>query len=261
VTADLEEELRAALAAKADTFTVSPDAWQRTQRRRATRSPARRWAAPLAVAAATMTVATTALLMSGGRPATPPTTTPRTPARPPQATPSAPPRFLLTTDPPLGKIARMASPYGPGRTAFFWAGWGVVDSAHRKAKTVCDSTVAGMAQGGGCEEYRPLPPTTIAAMDGGDRWLAREADPRFDRDPAAYYPSNFGQAQAQVDKVTVVLPDGRRLPGAITSVEHLSDKFWWVVLPPERLTHVTILFADAKGRQLAALHETLIYVK
>jgi hypothetical protein len=260
VTVDLEDKLRAALAAKAETFTVSPDAWQKTRRRRAARSPLRRWAAPLAVAAATVTAATTTLLVGGGKPATHPATTPLT-RHPPQATPTGPPRFLLTTDPPLGKIARLAAPYGPERTTYYWAGWGEVDSAHRKAKTVCVTTGNGKDQAGGCAEYRPLPSARTAKMDGGDLWLASDIDPRFVRDPADHYPIGFGQAQAQVDKVTVVLPDGRRLPGAITSVEHLSDKFWWVVLPPERLPYVTILFADATGHQLAELHETLKYVK
>ena len=49
------------------------------------------------------------------------------------------------------------------------------------------------------------------------------------------------------------------LPGAITSVEGLPDKFWWVVLLPERPPYVTILFTDATGRRLVELHEVTKY--
>lgn len=72
MTLDLEDKLRAAMAAKAETVTVSPDAWQKTHVRPVARRAVRRWAAPLAVAAAMAAAASTALVVGGGHTTTPP---------------------------------------------------------------------------------------------------------------------------------------------------------------------------------------------
>jgi hypothetical protein len=253
----LEDRLRAALQAHAETFAAHPDAWRRLQARRragAGRRLFRRWPTwlgPAAAAAAVFGVVAVAAAVTGGfgaHPAgSPGTPAPRATARPnPWA--HLPPEFsrdafglvqqVPLTSPPL----KLSVPSAGSVTTYFWLG-------HAGTAVWSDQIIPGLAL---CHDATY--PTQGASGDC-------IALPRLGAGQFAVTISNdglpgtgkvlSGVAAARVTSVTAVLPDGRAFAGAVGTLPGVGEKAWIVDYP--HASGVRLVFRDAAGREAGRL--------
>ncbi|MEV4065768.1 hypothetical protein [Nonomuraea dietziae] len=210
---DLEERLRAALDARAQTYETSPTAWLRVQERR--RGPLRRWEVVLVA----LPVALVALLVpvlfggfQGGQVMTGP---------PPKPTPVG--QALVIDNPAENRPMRL---------------WLARD--HEGALVFCRAVqYAGGASSDGCG-------STFVNRESEAAWLEGSTESVPPREKVLAY----GAARANVAKVTAVTKDGKRLDGALYRPSGAPLQIWTVAYPStERIGRYE--FAAADGAVLA----------
>jgi hypothetical protein len=254
----LEDRLRTALRSRAESFPVDPGAWQEVQRR-AERSPrgarprppaglARGKFAVPAVAAAAVTALILAIAWMVGPFGLKPAAGPSGPAAAALKPPKPPGRsdYLVKLVPPSSPIIRLRLAVGRQTTwTFFWVGhtWQglelcaetykpAVIPAGRRAGTI------SFAGGGACEPRPSL----------------RRGEPVHSVLWGSEYPGPLtwvGVAASSVRSVLVVLPDGRRFPGALGTGRGFPYQVWVVGYPFSHVAGLT--FFDASGHAVAHL--------
>jgi hypothetical protein len=262
----LEDRLRVALEAKAQTFSASPDAWQRIAardqepgrpdgagRRFRQRGTRLRFAMPAVAAAAMVAVVlgATALVHgfsgTGGRTGTPRSSASGT-ATPAPGThlPPEPPSGMLAPDPPISAIIGLK----PARHAetWFWIGtpsplyWFPMIAA---GPQLCHAT-ADTQDGDSTGYCWPLPRLSAA----------RPAVVLSKDDNFPYYGSVFlsGAAEPGVTSVTAVLPDGQRSAGAVGTGRGFPVRAWTLAIAVPALPDGTkLVFAGPSGQVITTL--------
>jgi hypothetical protein len=255
----LEDRLRAALDAHAETFSASPDAWQRIGARRNRRGRTRRRALlitrrapfllPVAAAAAVVAVILGATTVGHGLAGTKPASTSRTPA--PSATTrkpvpllpgeTGPAGQLLATDPPVSAIIEMTVT----RNVKTWAWIGEQSPLYwnpyiTTGPQACHWTTS-VTTGEGSGDCWPMPtigPAHPAFVISGDT-------------VGIGHPVLSGVAEKDVTTVTAVFPDGQRFPGVIGTGRGFPVKAWSVTCPVVKGTK--LIFGGAAGQTLGTL--------
>jgi hypothetical protein len=235
MSGDLEDRLRAALRTRAEDFTTSPDAWEQTAARASRRSgrPGLRMEAgrgarrgltrftPLAAAAAVLAVilAAAGLAATGDlRAVLPGSARASLPQEPP--TPfsrQAPRRGRFLMEQRCDAKARVSAVVSFGETT---AWFGRIKGS--TAWYLCDRT-----RNGGGAALATLSRGVLASYFGGP------------------WPPFTGIAVTSVTSVTAVLPDGRRIPGAVRFGHGFPFAVWWANYPPGE--SATLVFRDAAG--------------
>jgi hypothetical protein len=253
---DLEDHVRTALRARAEDFTASPDAWERTvaragrpqaaesRRSRVPEGMARHASAsfaPLAAAAVVVAIAVAIATLgsfagrsggpadghSGGLPhhATPP----------PGIDASRPPPRM----PPGTVEVKQTYPGQVGWTGFWPGGEGMAGQIC--AETVLESTgshatIEGL-YGRHCGRAG-LPHGQLVSWLGADFVTLNGSD-------------SLGFAARQVASVTAVLPGGGQVRGVVASGSSLPFKVWVVSYGTWHAAHTTLVFRDAAGHEVA----------
>jgi len=249
-TNPIEERLRDALAAHAESFSASPDAWTRIRDRSSRRSRPRwmRHAQFLIPAAAAVTVVAVALgaaaLAHGfsGRagPAAPAASATPTPApsRIGRHLPTAWDSGMLATDPSASAIISLD--VAADARNWFWIGtprpqyWLPFIETSRD---FCYWAATAIRGSGACWPMPVLPPSHLAVVLHSDN-------------PAGSL-SLSGAAAPEVTSVTSVLPDGRTFAGKVGTGHGFPLKAWAVNSPAVKGTR--LVFRDAAGHVVASL--------
>ncbi|GGS52849.1 hypothetical protein GCM10010156_09440 [Planobispora rosea] len=228
---ELEDRLRAALEARAQTFTAASGAWLGVrERRRGARLRRVALLAVPAVAASLALVLGTGLV--GGGDGDGDGTTVATFAE------GAGPLLeqALRRDPPAGEVLTVPGGTGLSHVWFSAAPGG-------RGSRLC-ALPAGRGQGRAhwCNVLAPLGPERFAALVGGTGGgFSSGADLTL-----------YGVAADAVTAVTAVTEDGRSLPGAVLRREGVQAPVW-VVRYPGAVKIAAFAFADERGRTLQRL--------
>jgi hypothetical protein len=254
----LEERLRAALDAKADTFSASPDAWQQidAKDRRGSGRPARRGIrqltrrSPLLLPAAAAAVVTAAVLgatavahgfagsAAHGGATVPPSTTAH---QPPPAAVAGAISGMLAADPAVSAIIKLN--LRPGVTNWAWIGspspqyW---NSYITSGPQFCHF-VTSSSSGAGSGDCWPMPslspadPAKVTSRDTADIGS----------------PILSGVAEPDVSSVTAVFPDGQRFRGVLGKGRGFPVQAWSVICPAVKGTK--LIFTGPAGQTLATL--------
>ncbi|MEV4249819.1 hypothetical protein AB0J63_41195 [Streptosporangium canum] len=226
---DLEERLRAALDARAGTYTAAPDAWPGVRRRTRGRR-LRRWAALVPVTAAVAAAAwfaaglpgedggdTTAASVSGFEKA-------------------------LQDNPAVGEVLLIPHPEFPDVPIRAWY------SRRGKAGplTFCraqQATRAGDVMTG-CTAAEPMDGEEAGRIGGGTATIPLPSEVIV-----------FGPAKDSVHSVKATFRDGRTFPGTVMRARGMPSPVWVVRFPGDLsgLPLVTYDFADERGRTLQRL--------
>jgi hypothetical protein len=235
---DLEERLRAALDARAGTYTAAPDAWPGMRRRTRGRR-LRRWAALLPVTAA---VAAAAWFAAG------------LPAGDGGDTTAASVRGLeqlfekaLQDYPPIGEVLTIPHPESPAVPIRVWYSRGGQAGPLRfcRAQQTTDA-------GGGA--------TICTFVEQWDREEAGRIGGGNGGIPAPTELVVFGAAKQSVSSVTVTLRDGRSFPGTVMRGRGMPLPVWTVRFPGDSLgtpPSVSYTFADEGGKPLQRLNDVI----
>ncbi|MBV9855525.1 MAG: hypothetical protein JOY82_13580 [Streptosporangiaceae bacterium] len=274
---DLEDRLRVALRERAEDFTASPGAWERTvdrawgpraaeprgrpvQGRLAGGRPVRgslgRLApasfAPLAAAAAVVTIAVAlgAVTHLTGRNRGPASGLSAHAGGSGSAAGVTTPRPLglgssfLQWMPPSTAVILVTQPYG-GQTIStdFWFVRGT--NADQMCAYTVSSRLASQRADTGATKAVPGIRCGYVALNRGHfaSWLGGN-------ELAMSVCQGVGIAAWQVVSVTAVLPGGRQVPGVVTSGRGFRYKAWTVAYPQKDAGHTTLVFRDAAGHEL-----------
>jgi hypothetical protein len=268
----LEDRLRGSLEAHAQTFSASPDAWQRINARGSARTrrgagrlggghsgghSGRRWAGrtqlllPVAAAVAVVAVIAGATTLghgfagsvpagSGERGRTAPSQAERRPGLG-HGRQTGPAGELLVLDPPISAIIRLG--VTGGVTAWAWVGrpnpqyWFPYIAT---SPQLCHWIAASNGSGSG--DCWPMP--SLSAAHPADVTDNNEA-------VGIGRPVISGVAELDVTSVTAVFPDGQRFAAAIGTGQGFPVKAWSVACP--RVNGTKLIFAGAAGQVLATL--------
>jgi len=260
MTEPIEDRLKDALESHAETFTASPDAWQRMAARAARSAGARTgWLArhsafviPAAAAAVVLAVTLGAVTLARGitstaRPAV------RTSTAKPAPGPSAP-NPLLPEYPPISPFVTFGD--APRVTTTLWVAdvsplyW---QSRPAAGPQLCHLTsTQDYGGGGGCW---PLPATSAATpavvLSYDDHLPGIRSG---NRKVASVRPVLSGVAEPAAASVTAQLPDGQRIRGKITAIGGFPVKVWAVDGSLPKGT--TLVFAGASGQLLTQIAAT-----
>ncbi|MEU4544565.1 hypothetical protein [Nonomuraea dietziae] len=210
---DLEERLRAALDARAQTYETSPTAWLRVQERR--RGPLRRWGAVLVALPVALVALLVPVLLGGFQEG--------------QVTTGPPPKPT-----PVGQAVVIDNP-AENRPMRLWFA-----RNHEGALVFCrDIQYAGGAGTSGCGN-------DLARHAGEAAWREGSTESVPPREKVLAY----GAARANVAKVTAVTKDGKRLDGALYRPSGAPLQAWTVThTSTQRIGHYE--FAGADGSVLS----------
>ncbi|GAA3466906.1 hypothetical protein [Nonomuraea roseola] len=210
---DLEERLRAALDARAQTYETSPTAWLRVQERR--RGPLRRWGVVLVALPVALVALLVPVLLGGFQDR--------------QVTMGPPPKPT-----PVGQALVIDNP-AENRPMRLWFA-----RNHEGALVFCrDIQYAGGAGTSGCGD-------DLARHEGDAAWREGSTESVPPRENVLVY----GAARENVAKVTAVTKDGKRLDGALYRPSGAPLQAWTVTHPStQRIGHYE--FAGADGSVLA----------
>jgi hypothetical protein len=253
----LEGRLRAALDAKAETFSASPDAWQQidAKGRRGSGRPTRRGIrqltrrSPLLLPAVAAAVVAAVVLgatavahgfagsAARGSATVPPSTTTH---RLPPAVLTGPPSQLLATDPPVSAIIKLG--LRRGVTNWAWIGtpspryWNsYITTGPQFCHFVTSSSGAGS---GDCWPMPSLSPADPAKVISNDT-------------VGIGSPILSGVAEPDVSSVTAVFPDGQRFRAVMGKGRGFPVQAWSVICPAVNGTK--LIFTGAAGQTLATL--------
>ncbi|HEX6523346.1 MAG TPA: hypothetical protein VF070_25600 [Streptosporangiaceae bacterium] len=249
-THPVEERLRDALAAHAESFSASPDAWTRIRDRSSRRSrPRQMWHAPYLIpAAAAVTVVAVALgatVLAHGfsgqgstaAPAGSATATPG-PSRVGRRLPTGPAPQLLVTDPPASPIISLD--VAADAKDWFWIGTPSPQYWLRYIGTSHDFCQWAATAYGGSGACWPMP-----ALNPSHPAVVLHNDDRAGR------LSLSGAVAPEITSVTSVLPDGRTFAGKVGTGRGFPLKAWAVGSPAVKGTR--LVFGDAAGHVVANL--------
>jgi hypothetical protein len=270
MTDAFEDRVRNTLAAHAQSFLISPDAWDRT-RVRAARTAAGRWRRPWrllrqrqlllpALAAAVVVAVVVAATATAHSFAGTSGSTPGSSAKGSGTTPAA-----GRCDPPIALPASMFNQILPSSQVlclkvsegaqqgylFFQAGpdnplnwlpW--VPAGLQYCYAIEDAAGDQGIIGDDCWQLPGLRYGQLANVTIADGWppLARLSLPE---------PLLAGFAGQQVRSVSAVLPDGRTYQGTVEAGRGFPDKIWAVLYPGVK--GARLVFKDAAGRQVTSL--------
>ena len=267
----LEDRVRGALRAHAETFSADPDAWARLQDRSRARRRRRggpRWPAfsrflvPAAAAAAVVAIAVAAAAAgnvfgragsassngSAARPRSSSTPGPGAIESPfgPYSS-SGPASEMLTEDPPASAVIGLAIERAEGNAnravAYFWIGFA---SSHiwrdqiAEGPQFCNDTV-NVTNGESSGFCSPLPqfgPGHLASVTANTNVGSGQT-------------ILVGAAAPQVTSVAAVLPGGQSFPGVVKTGSGFLDRAWTVGYPSAR--GVRLVFRDSSGAEVASL--------
>ncbi|GGP83074.1 hypothetical protein [Streptosporangium pseudovulgare] len=222
---DLEERLRAALDARAETYGTAPDAYAETvSRARGTRR--RRLAlVPVAAAVAAVTAVAVFLGAGGGSGAGIATGAVEEPG---------PYRRSITENPPVGEPVTVRDP-AENRPVIMWFSGGTAPGGLR----FCDLVQqASGGTSGGCSKVPPA---------GHEHENAWRLDPFHSRWPRRPVELGYGAARPAVTRVEAVTGDGARIPGTVHRPGGAPLAVWTVSFPAD--AGVTRFeFLDGDGR-------------
>jgi hypothetical protein len=245
----VEDRLRDALRERARHSPVDPDAWSRTVAR--SRAPWWRprragFLAPLAAAAAIVTVitgVTVAVHSPSGRPGG---TSSRASASPsPTPSPSGTPcdvqdlRMLCASS-----VVHVNRGSGASATVTSMSfGYGINTTTGQVGHALLFCALTRLA-------HRPAP--NSAGPDGGGNCAgASLARDELVRSSGTIMNLQWGLADSQVASVTAVLTNGGRVPGVVVSGRGFPYRAWLASYPKE--DPATLLFSDRAGRQVGKL--------
>ncbi len=264
----VEEQVRAALKAQAETFSAHPDASRHLVRRSqavAKHRLAPAWPArffvPLAAAAAVVAVVVVATLLVNGvsgrtgsagavRSALAQQSSPAVPRNLGRGYPSSGPASeMLLTDPPTSAVIALpvlwTGPKGKkaNTVSYFWVGqaspayW---PDQINQGPQFCHDTVnvTSGESAGFCWPLPRLGAGHLALVTGREGVGTNQA-------------ILVGAAAAQVTSVTAVLPDGRGYVGVVKTGRGFADRAWTVGFPLDQ--GARLVFRDASGNQVATL--------
>ncbi|MDP9866768.1 MULTISPECIES: hypothetical protein [Streptosporangium] len=237
---DLEERLRAALDARAGTYTTAPDAYARVQAR-GSRARRRRWAVLVPVAAAVTAVA--ALAWSAvAPPAGEGENTSMVSVRGPEQSFEK----ALRDHPPIGEVLTIPHPDFPDVPIRVWYSRGAQAGPLRfcGAQQITDT--------GG----------TMAGCTPVEQWDGEEAGRVGGRTGGIPFPAEvvvFGAAKESVHAVRATV-GGRSFPGTVIRGRGMPLPVWTVRFPGDSLgtpPAVSYAFADGRGKPLQRLDDVL----
>jgi hypothetical protein len=265
----VEEQVRSALRAHAETFSAHPQAWDQLRSRAVRRprpAPRRTWPAkfmiPAAAAAAVVAIVVVASFLANGAPGpagpgtagrsgpTPASSGPgavRSPAGPYSA--SGPASEMLRVTPPTSAIIGFKVPSDGLRNAkkakqavaYFWLGYNLrsywIDQV-TPGLQFCNDTV-DTTDGESSGFCWPLPQL------GGGQLASVTGSEGVGTDQSILE----GAAARQVASVTAVLPDGHDFLGVVKTGRGFGVNAWTVEYPPSK--GVRLVFRDASGNELA----------
>jgi hypothetical protein len=277
----VENRVRAALTAHAQTFTTRPDAWDQTRARAARTSAALipaalnpagllwRWrlsrrgqllipAAAAAVVVAIVVAATVTVHGLSDAAASRPGSASRTgtTTRPTSDACSAgvaPPESVFSQIQPSSAILCLKLTEGTQRGYLFvqvgsdtplnWLPWVATGLQYCSATSDTTTSTSGFVLNG-CWQLPQLGRDQLASVTGAQEWspLARLSLPM---------PLLSGFAVAQVTSVSAVLPDGRSYQGTVSGGHGFPEKAWAVLYPGVK--GARLVFRDAAGRQVTSL--------
>jgi hypothetical protein len=271
----LSDRVPAALAAHAQTFATSPDAWDRTRARAATiAAGSRRWPRgrhrglltrrgqllmPIAAAAAVVAVVAAATVTVHGlsgtaapRPGSATKTGATAQPTPDACSTSSGPLADLVSGQSLLSSASLCLKITDGTQrgfTYFQLGsdnplnWPLYVAAGLQYCTVTVYTSAGSMSPATAETCGPLP-----RLGAGHLASVTVAQPMtMQAQPSVL----AGFAANQATSVSAVLPGGRTYPGAISGGRGLPEKAWAVLAPD--VTGARLVFRNAAGQEVASL--------
>jgi hypothetical protein len=264
----IEERLRGALATHAESFSASPDAWQRIEEKGTARAGLRLrrngtgWLArhssfviPAAAAAAVVAVALGAVALPHGLSGTGSSADHGAKARSstgkvwriPRQLPG-PPDQLIVSDPPTGAIINLK--VTSSITTYAWIGQPSPRYWFPYITTVAEFCHEVDGPHGGEGYCWP-----VSALNVTPAHPAYVVDNNANAGPGPMDPGSptiTGVARPNVTSVTAVLPDGRRFHAVIsTGLGNSPDKAWSVALPAEKGTK--LIFTGAAGQILTEI--------
>lgn len=262
-TQPIEARVRDALDAHAESFSASPDAWQRVLQKNDVPSTSRRgmrtgWPArhsafviPAAAAAVVLAVALGAVALTHGlTSATPPAVTPSA-ATP---TPELPiPSWLLTEYAPASPLRTLGD--APQVTTTFWIG--AVNPLYWLTRLVtgpqaCHVTSDPDGLAGTCWTLPATSAATPAVVLGADRPLTQQN--KQTRRSTTEGPVLVGVAEPAAASVMAMLPDGQRVHGKVAAIGGVPVKVWTVTGSLPKGTK--LVFAASSGQVLARIDAT-----
>ncbi|GIH90827.1 hypothetical protein ACFFMN_26275 [Planobispora siamensis] len=236
---DIEQRLRAALDARAETFPASPGAWSDTMRR--TRAGRLRRRLPLVpVLAAAVAVAVAAVWLAGGRGEKRDDTTAVRVNGLAQLVEKS-----LRENPPVGEVVTVPHPSFPEDPIHVWysrAGDGQLRICSARKVTPADDSAS-------CGLVEPLDKEEAGRVAG--------VTGRF---PLPAEMVAYGMAEDSVHSVRVTFRDGRSFPGEVIRGRGLPAPVWTARFPgdlPDGVPVVDYEFADERGRRLQRLGDVL----
>lgn len=254
----VEDRLRAALDAKAETFSASPDAWQRIgtkshrgadrRIRRGVRQLTRRspFLLPTAAAAVVVAVVLGATAVGhgfAGSAARGKATIPRstTAHQPPPPALAGAINGMLASDPAVSAIITLN--LRPGVMTWAWIGapspayWFPYIATSRE---FCHFVTSGNGEGSGdCWPMPSLSPAKPATVISNNDTVGIGS------------PVLSGVAEPDVTSVTAVFPDGQRFPGVMGTGRGFPVKAWSVLCP--KVSGTKLVFTGPAGKVLATL--------
>ncbi|WP_406313476.1 hypothetical protein OHA77_34305 [Streptosporangium sp. NBC_01639] len=234
---DLEERLRAALDARADTYTAAPDAWLGVRRRTRGRR-LRRWVTLVPVAAAVAAVAWLATGLPGGDGSD---TTVASVSNPDLSFERA-----LRENPAVGEVLLIPHPEFPDVPIRAWYS----RRGETEPLTFCraqQTTRSGNVTTG-CMAAEPMDGEEAGRIGGGTGTVPLPAEVTV-----------FGPAKDSVRSVKATLRDGRSFPGTVIRAQGMPAPVWVVRFPGDLSNPpaVTYAFADERGRTLQRLDDVI----
>ncbi|WP_031159344.1 hypothetical protein [Streptosporangium roseum] len=225
---DLEERLRAALDARAGTYTAAPDAWPRVQAR-GRRVRRRRWIALVPVAAASTAVVLAMNLggdSGGDGIATGVVDEPRDIYE-----------QVSVKNPPVGEPVTIDDAPGEQQTRVWFTEKTAADGSTFHAFCQVTQDLYGGGMGGCGQEPDPRSSGAQAWYEGGtaSNW------------PRPRIALSYGAARDGVAKAEAVTKDGARIPGTVHRPEGAPLAVWTVAFP-SKAGVIRFEFSDVRGK-------------